>query len=115
MDMINGSANYNNVVNNVIAVGSYTAKPSVSAYGTYDQGGNLYEWNETDIYGDGTYRGFRGGSFSFGDEYMHAAHRRESLPTHEYVSRGFRVAAVPEPTALSLLAVGGLSLLRRRR
>jgi formylglycine-generating enzyme required for sulfatase activity len=114
-DMINGSANYNNVVSNVIAVGSYTARPSVSAYGTYDQGANLYEWNETDIYGDGTYRGFRGGSFSFGHEYMHASHRRESLPTAEFVSRGFRMAAVPEPGTVTILALGFLPIMLRRR
>jgi formylglycine-generating enzyme required for sulfatase activity len=40
--------------------GSYTG--SASPYGTFDQGGNVEEWNEA-IYPGDTRRGYRGGSF----------------------------------------------------
>src|SRR5690606_19147381 len=40
-------------------VGSYPM--ATSYYGTYDQGGNVYEWNETRM---GVFRGERGGAWS---------------------------------------------------
>ena len=40
-------------------VGAYSL--SDSPYGTYDQGGNVWEWNEEIVYG--SYRGIRGGSW----------------------------------------------------
>jgi sulfatase modifying factor 1 len=90
---------------------------SDSPYGTFDQGGNVYEWNEAIIYG--SYRGLRGGSFDggdVGDGSLHAAYRYGSGdPTSEDYSVGFRVSAVPEPATMSLLALGGLALVARRR
>ena len=52
--MVNGSANYWNgsyvdPTYYTTPVGAYLAMPSDSPYGTYDQGGNLYEWNELDL------------------------------------------------------------------
>ncbi|MCP4246446.1 MAG: formylglycine-generating enzyme family protein [bacterium] len=93
-DFVNGSANYNWVVADTIYVGSYTAKPSDSAYGTFDPGGNVWEFNEALI---GSYRGLRGGSFINPEGILHAAHRYYYYPTGEDSSVGFRVAAVPGP------------------
>jgi formylglycine-generating enzyme required for sulfatase activity len=68
---------------------------SASPYGTYDQGGNVGEWNEAAIVA--RYRGRRGGSFfSYGDANLHAAFRSNGVPpTDEKSSIGFRVAKVP--------------------
>ena len=63
-DVNNGSANYDWAVGDLTDVGAYTAKPSDSAYGTFDQGGNLWEWNEADRGRDGSRRILRGGAFT---------------------------------------------------
>ena len=89
---------------------------SESAYGTFDQGGNVWEWNETAI---GSSRGGRGGSFHHYSGYLHASSRDSVVPSYEYYTVGFRVAsAVPEPgciTALVGIAVMGLIWWWRRK
>ena len=94
-DFINGSANHRWAVGNLTDVGVYAAKPSDSAYGTYDQGGNVWEWNESVI---GATGGLRGGSFSTIDDYdLHASTRYEDLSSSYDFTFGFRVGEVPEP------------------
>ena len=85
-------------------VGAYSL--SESPYGTFDQGGNVLEWNEGDIV---TFsRGLRGGEwgeYSFLDAY----HRILAIPLNSTTSIGFRIATVPEPRngLLGLMAVLG--------
>jgi formylglycine-generating enzyme required for sulfatase activity len=92
---------------------------SQSPYGTFDQGGNLWEWNEAIL--SGSSRGLRGGSFGDdgfgygGDFSLRAAYRGNYGPPDEGTHVGFRVSEVPEPATLSLLALGGMALLRCRR
>jgi len=87
---------------------------SESPYGTFDQGGNVWEWNETAI--DGT-RGVRGGSFARVATNMHRASHFNDEPTNEYSDVGFRVATVPEPATIALLLIGSVltALVHRRR
>jgi hypothetical protein len=100
-DMTNGSANFYDDAFAIGApyytteVGAYTAKPSDSPYRTFDQGGNVLEWNEAILIGSN--RGVRGGSFEGFDTYLLAAYRYQHIgPAFEYASIGFRVAEVSE-------------------
>jgi len=79
---------------------------SDSPYGTFDQGGNVWEWNETVVYELETEssRGIRGGSFNHYSDALLAYSRNQANPT--YVSNGnlgFRVASVPEPDCLAMM------------
>jgi len=85
---------------------------SDSPYGTFDQGGNVWEWNEAII---GSGRGARGGSFYDGGYTMHASSRNNFATTYERTLLGFRVSVVPEPATMAMLALGGAALLRRRK
>ena len=87
---------------------------SDSPYGTFDQGGNVWEWNEAII---SSSRGLRGGSFLDYDSYLRAAYRGYYGlgPASEDGDVGFRVSEVPEPVSMAILALGGLAMLLRRR
>jgi formylglycine-generating enzyme len=75
-------------------VGEFENSPG--PYGTFDQGGNIAEWNETMT--DGFFmRGVRGGSFAFTYASLASTNRGNDSPTYEIYSIGFRVAYVPEP------------------
>jgi len=121
-DPMNGSANYGSVVGTLTTVGAYNTKPSESPYGTYDQGGNLWEWNETILLD--SHRGLRGGSFgSFDPANLSAADRsNHGTPDYESHGVGFRVASlpvpVPEPGTAAMLwgcILGFLTGSRRRK
>ncbi len=88
-------------------------KNSFSFYGTYDQGGNVAERNETvtEVHLGRYCRGIRGGSFSQSASQMRAVSRLTYYyPTEEsdgVSGFGFRVAAViPEPSSILALAAG---------
>jgi formylglycine-generating enzyme required for sulfatase activity len=94
----------------------------LSAYGTMGQGGNVRELNETAYDGSndiaGESREQRGGSWDYYSHTLDASYRNNDVnPTNESNIYGFRVASVPEPSALSLLAIGlgGFAILRRRK
>jgi len=113
-DPVNGSANYgfwalgSTPVN---IVGSYTSRPSDSPYGTFDQGGNFAEWNES--IADLTRRYTRGGGLSNGSASLSASARDPQNVTSEHYDIGFRVVQVPAsgpggviPEPMTMLAVG---------
>jgi formylglycine-generating enzyme required for sulfatase activity len=99
-------------------VGAFTN--SSSYYGTFDQSGNVYQWNDL----DGTandQRGIRGGWFYDANPYYLSKNFRY-LPDStgdEANNIGFRVVTVPEPSTyvmvLAGLACGGYSLFLHRR
>ncbi len=105
-------SNYTDPTNYLTVVGAFAASPG--PYGTYDMGGDVFQWNEANI--SGSNRGLRGGSCSYYDGYLASSSRIDFDPGSEYLSVGFRVASeVPEPCSLGLIALGGLALLKRRR
>jgi formylglycine-generating enzyme required for sulfatase activity len=83
-----------------------------SPYGTFDQGGNVYEWNETPF--GSLWRGLRGGSWDFFVDNLAAYFPDFHVPTFEDDSLGFRVANIPEPTTIVGAALSLMGLLWRR-
>lgn len=71
-------------------VGIFSSSPS--AYGTFDQNGNVWEWNETVV--EDMTRGLRGGAFNTTLTHLRAAHRGSLLATDMHAHVGFRVARV---------------------
>ena len=90
---------------------------SAGAYGTFDQGGNVMEWNDGVV--DVNQRGVRGGAYDYGADHLQSNFTNGvSLnPVQEFDDVGFRVAAVPEPStyALILMAGAGWLLWKRRK
>jgi formylglycine-generating enzyme required for sulfatase activity len=113
---VTGSTSFSAAQNYLTDVGAYTL--SDSPYGTFDQGGNVREWNESWVrFGDfDELRGVRGSSWYSG--FLLASDRFVgAFPSVEDFDVGFRVAsiAVPEPSTLLLVGIGSLALLWRRR
>ncbi|MBI2825524.1 MAG: SUMF1/EgtB/PvdO family nonheme iron enzyme [Planctomycetia bacterium] len=112
----NLGADWNSEDGNVTAVGS--AGPlSASYYGTYDQGGNVAEWNEATSSG-GLARGLRQGSWMNAAPELASSFGDFGGAASEYPTIGFRVATVPEPASFVLAARGAIGFIcvaRRRR
>ncbi len=86
---------------------------TLSYYGTFDQAGNVLEWNEAFVLD--SWRGIRGGSWDIGEIVMRAASRGYGDPTVESPFIGFRVASVPEPSIPLLMLIGGMIYFLKRR
>ncbi len=87
--------------------------------GTFDMVGNVWEWMESPYYSSeylsGSNRGVRGGSCFANNNYLRSSNRiANGAPYYEGDEVGFRVASIPEPAALFLLALGGLALRKRK-
>ena len=117
---VTGNDIHDSTQNYLTDVGAYTQ--SSSHYGTFDQAGNVMEWNETRFQLQNQPRTrIRGGAFDL-DSDMAASYnymaRGIQVPLSDL---GFRVAAipsVPEPSTLAIAALGILGLLiatRRKR
>lgn len=101
---------YNNSQNYLSDAGAYSG--SASYYGTFDQGGNVFEWTEGVI---GINRIERGGAWDAIETRMQSSTRLGAAPTYEDYNLGFRIVLVPEPSAMALVGLGGLALLAWRR
>jgi formylglycine-generating enzyme required for sulfatase activity len=93
-----GTAAFDGSQSNLADVGAYAG--SLSAYGTFDQGGNVYEWNE-EIF-EGTQRVVRGGAYGSASSFLAASFFDGIGAQHNGVDTGFRLASVPEPASLAL-------------
>jgi formylglycine-generating enzyme required for sulfatase activity len=104
---VTGLNTYSSSQNYLTDVGAYTSSPSY--YGTFDQGGNVYEWNELtpDV---SFYPVDRGGSWGFYSVGLLASNPASFPPSDEYPTTGFRVASVPEPASITLCLAGACIL-----
>ena len=111
-------ANYQNSVDGgkLTDVGTYSG--DASYYGTFDQGGNVWEWNDAIV--STSSRGLGGGSFSDASYSLQSSFLGSFDPTSEGNDVGFRVsslAPIPEPSAYAAIfgCLGlGLALMRRK-
>jgi formylglycine-generating enzyme len=95
-------ANYANSVGTVTDVGTYSG--DASHYGTFDQNGNVWEWNEAFVIT--STRGLRGGAFDNTDNLLQSSNRSNNYPTAENSLVGFRVsslAPIPEPSSYAAM------------
>ena len=91
--------------------------------GTYDMGGNVWEWGESAFAGGeptgGESRVLRGGSWNRSSNLLQSSSRFDELnPDFEYFTYGFRVASVsvvPEPSSVGLLVIGAMGCMLRRK
>ena len=106
-----------NVVGSPWNVGS----GSVENNGTYDMGGNVWEWGESAFAGGeptgGESRVLRGGAW-YDSPSTCRRPTAQQLPGLEDFGYGFRVASVsvvPEPSSVGLLVIGAMGCMLRRK
>jgi formylglycine-generating enzyme required for sulfatase activity len=112
-NFLNG-ATYTHPTIYLTPVGSFAASPS--AYGTFDQGGNVYQLTET-TYG-GISREIIGRYFGGGSNFLRSDNNSSTFANLENFNVGFRLVqlqAVPEPGTLGALSTSTIALLARRR
>jgi formylglycine-generating enzyme len=100
--------------NYLTVVGDY--ENSESWYGTFDQGGNVWEWCDS---APGALKTIRGGSASTTVAGLESRYRMQKDPSAVFTDSGFRIVYVPEPSGIVLFITGILGLIacvwRRRR
>ena len=109
-------SNFSSSQNYLTDVGAYSGSPS--PWNTFDQGGDVYQWNDLNPDVNSSSRGLRGGDWDDGVSSFLSSSSRGSLdPADEDDDIGFRVASVPEPGSITLTVACavGLWALRRRR
>lgn len=100
---IPNSGNCDSAVGDLTPIGSYVA--SQSPYGTFDQGGNVFEWTEKLI---GTDRRVSGASWSNSGDRLAAAFWGHTSQEGENNDLGFRLVLVVPESGTGLLVVAGL-------
>jgi formylglycine-generating enzyme required for sulfatase activity len=100
-------------VDGVTTVGAFTG--SASPYGTFDQGGNVWEWNEKKFISFDV-RGIRNGGWEIGALRLARNQGGSAGAAFENTTIGFRVASlVPEPGTGLLVMTGLLGFAYRQR
>jgi len=98
-----GTNGYTDPINRLTPVGTFTSSPG--PYGTYDQGGDVYQWVETNVLD--LVRVERGGSYGGSVDTLASTYRAGNPPSNELYVIGFRIAAVPEPQSVVIALLGG--------
>jgi len=116
----NGTASGTAVYNGQSGPADITNAGGISPYGTMAQNGNVSEWGESAFdesnNSAGESRVIRGGGWNNNSGSLQSsAHNFSASPTLENNGIGFRVAAVPEPSGVSLLLIGAVGLLMKRK
>jgi formylglycine-generating enzyme required for sulfatase activity len=112
------TANCGYAVNDLTSRGSYSG--SASPYGTFDQGGNVWEWLDTRYASDEYGRRLRGGDFDgpggggVGIN-LDASSANGYYASAEFDAFGFRLAMVSEPSTGLLVTAGLVGLAVRGR
>ena len=90
---------------------------SSNAYGTIAQSGNAFEWIEDYYSGSSGDRVRRGASYANNADLIAATWRGSRPPTSVDTpyNLGFRVAMIPEPGGMTMLILGAMIVLLRRR
>jgi formylglycine-generating enzyme required for sulfatase activity len=102
---------FSDPVNILTSVGAFASSPG--PYATFDQGGDVFQWTETAV--NDSQRVFLGGAWGTSVNYLASTATSEAGGSQDEGSLGFRIAEVPEPSSLGLLAIGFVALMRRRR
>jgi formylglycine-generating enzyme required for sulfatase activity len=100
------TAGFTDSVNLLTPVGAFAASPS--ACGTFDEGGDAYQWMETP---HGSARDIGGGAFDGGVGSLLYGGVTSARPTFAGADIGFRVATVPEPATLQMLFLVVITML----
>ena len=87
---------YTDPTNVLTPVGVFSASPG--PYGTFDMGGDVYQWNDAIVTPDPGYnacRGIRGGAWDSPSSLLTSSSGQYELPMIENSGVGFRVASLP--------------------
>jgi formylglycine-generating enzyme len=108
-----GNGGYADPVNYITPVGTFAASPG--PYGTFDMGGDVFQWNEAmSVLFGSSGGGLRGGSWStYSNSLASSGRVYGDYPTYESGFIGFRVASVgvPEPSTIAILMAGAVVVL----
>ena len=104
------SSTYVSSTNYLTATGTFSG--SKSYYGTFDQSGDVFNWEATTV--SSQYPVLRGGAWDFVSGGLSSSDRDDGDPTDSGDFVGFRVASIPEPNSIMLILAGvaGLALMR---
>jgi probable HAF family extracellular repeat protein len=101
------AGSYTDPTNRLTPVGLFSSSPG--PYGTYDMGGDVFQWNEAAY--SSSLRVLRGSSWASLPYGLASSFRFDDDPVMAACGVGFRVAIVPEPGSIVLVLAGAACLL----